>query len=223
MLNKSQQEILIRSAATGWVMEPDAKRLFALAGLPVPNNRWLKTREELPGLDLPWPVAAKIVSPSVVHKSEVGGVAIGLRTQNELEDFYHRMEPLPDFAGILVEELVAPGVELIIGAKTDKQFGPIILVGLGGITAELYDDVTIRLAPLDHSDVGAMIKKLKAGRLLTGFRGSPPIAMDQLSRVLIDFSHLVMDLAAEVASIDINPLICTPDGITIADARIMLA
>ncbi|MFO7605402.1 MAG: acetate--CoA ligase family protein [Desulfurivibrionaceae bacterium] len=216
-------EIIEAARPQGWVMEPEAKRILALGGIDVPRYRWAKSVDEAAAFcrDNGYPVAVKVVSPSVVHKSDAGGVAVGIRNEESLISVYERFSRLPDFAGVVVEEMVK-GVELIIGAKMDYQFGPVILLGMGGTGTEIYQDVTIRLAPLGEADVCAMFNRLKGRRLLEGYRNAEAVNMDKLSRTLLAFSALVMDMADHFESIDLNPVMCGKERCVAADARIIL-
>ncbi len=122
---------------------------------------------------------------------------------------------------MLIAEMVQ-GIELIIGAKNDFQFGPMILLGMGGIGVEIYKDVSLRMAPLKARDADNMINDLTARRLLTGYRGAQPINMNALKKTILSFSGLMMDLQDMAESIDLNPVICNAKSCIIADARIML-
>ncbi len=207
----------------GWVLEPQAKQLFSMAGLDVPRFAWAKAEAEALRFarEIGYPVVAKVVSPRIVHKSESNGVAVGLGTDAELSDAFRRFSEVEDFAGVLVEEMIS-GVELMVGAKMDYQFGPIILLGIGGTGVEIYRDITLRMAPLRSSDVESMVKGLKAGRLLKGYRGSEPINMGELTKLLLTFSDLAIELEEFIESIDLNPVICSSAACVVADARIML-
>jgi len=223
VLKKSIRSILASSRKRGWVMEPEAKRLLSLAGLPVPRFKWaagldpaLKAAERIG-----YPVAAKIVSPQVLHKSDIGGVVTHIGSEAALKEAYQRFSKVKGFAGILVEEMLA-GIELIVGAKIDYQFGPVILLGIGGTEAELYQDTSLRMAPLQETDVAAMVKCLRAHRFLEGYRGSAPVNLPELTRFMLAFSDLVMQLENEIESIDLNPVMCLADRCVAADARIML-
>jgi len=223
MLSNKIRTILDSARETGWVLEPEAKRLLALAGLKVPRFTLATTPEEALqfATEIGYPLAAKVVSPKILHKSDVAGVAVGIESEEILEGAFHRFSALEGFSGMLVEEMVS-GLELIIGAKIDYQFGPVILLGMGGTGVEIYKDVTMRMAPLKESDVRSMISGLRAHRLLEGFRGRPPIGMEALTRTLLDFSDLVMDVSDKIESADLNPVMCTADACIVADARILL-
>jgi succinyl-CoA synthetase beta subunit len=218
------KEILVASRATGWVLEPKAKELLAAAGLTVPRFTWAHEREEATRFarTIGYPVVAKVVSPAIIHKSEAGGVRIGIKDDEDLRAAYERFQSLPGFAGMLVEEMV-DGIELIVGAKVDYQFGPVILVGIGGTSVEIYKDTSIRMAPLVPQDVASMVHGLRAHQLLEGYRGSAPISAQALTAMLMAFSAFVMDCEAVIESIDLNPVKCTAERSIVADARIMLA
>ncbi|MEW6519748.1 MAG: acetate--CoA ligase family protein [Thermodesulfobacteriota bacterium] len=223
MLTRDMLDMLDGGRENGWLMEPQAKALLAAAALPVPRFAWAgdlqKSLQLAAGIG--YPLVAKVVSPAVVHKSEVGGVAVGLDSDGQLQHYYEQVCGLPGFAGLLLEEMAA-GVELIAGARIDRQFGLIMLLGIGGTSVEIYQDVAIRMAPLASSDVHAMLDELKGGRLLAGYRGREAVNREKLVRLLVDFTELAQDLVPYIESIDLNPLFCSGEGCVIADARIML-
>ncbi len=223
MVKKEILAILKTSEKWGWVLEPDAKRIFSLEGLDVPKFSVAKVPGDVSriGNEIGYPVVAKIVSPEVLHKSDVHGVAVDVNGDKDLEKIFDRFRKIERFEGMLVEEMIQ-GTELIIGAKHDYQFGPMILLGFGGTGVEIYKDVSLRMAPLDDKDVDSMIHGLKAKKLLEGYRGARPIDMKALKRLLIEFSGIVMKLKDFVESIDLNPVMCTPERCVIADARIIL-
>lgn len=223
MLNSEILEIIETSNAQGWVMEPEAKKIFSLAGIEVPCFKWAKGLEEALSFanHIGYPVVAKIVSPAIIHKSEKGGVIPNIKDGSHLHEVFSRFSLIDKFAGILIEERLE-GVELIIGGKMDYQFGPIVLMGIGGTAAEIYRDTSLRMAPLKRRDVVSMVEGLKSHQLLQGFRGSRPINLEKLSSMMIAFSTLLMELKDHVESIDLNPVMCTEDNCIVADARIML-
>ena len=149
MLTRETREIITASKASGWVLEPDAKRLFTLNGLDVPRFTWARTLKDaiLFAEEIGYPVVAKIVSPKVIHKSDVKGVAVGIDDDEQMRGTFERFSRIDGFAGMLVEEMAA-GIEVIVGAKVDYQFGPVILLGMGGTGVEIYRDVAVRMAPL---------------------------------------------------------------------------
>ncbi|MCK9295883.1 MAG: acetate--CoA ligase family protein [Desulfobulbaceae bacterium] len=223
MLKNEMMEMLRQARKNGWLMEPQAKALFASAALPVPRFAWARNLPESLqcAAVIGYPLVAKVVSPAVIHKSEAGGVAVGIADNRQLQQFYEKVSGLNGFAGLLLEEMVS-GTELIVGAKIDNQFGLVILLGIGGTSVEIYGDVAIRMAPLTPADVHSMLHELKGGRLLSGYRGKEAINKEELARVLVAFAGLVQDLVPYIESIDLNPLLCSGEGCVIADARIML-
>ncbi len=223
MLGPEQKAILESSRGAGWVLEPEAKRLLALAGLQVPRFRWVRTLEEArrSAAEIGYPVVAKVVSPEIVHKSDSGGVVAGIPGEAALTRSFERLSGLKGFDGLLVEEMLS-GLELIVGAKIDYQFGPVVLLGMGGTAVEIYRDTALRMAPLGRRDAESMMKALKARSLLDGYRGSEPVDPQALTRLLTRFSELVMELAEEIDSMDLNPVICSGERCVVADARIML-
>jgi len=223
MLKKSIRGILASSRKQGWVLEPEAKRLLSLAGIAVPRFKWATRLDQAlkAAQKIGYPVVGKIVSPQVLHKSDVGGVATHIDSEAALKDVFQRFSKLKGFAGILVEEML-DGIELIVGAKIDHQFGPVILLGIGGTRAELYQDTSLRMAPLQETDVAAMAKCLRAHQFLEGYRGSAPVNLPELTRMLMAFSDMVMKLENEIESIDMNPVMCLADRCVVADARFIL-
>jgi len=146
---------------------------------------------------------------------------VGIESDEALKETYRRFSAVDGFKGVHVEEMVS-GLELIVGAKIDYQFGPVVLLGIGGTGVEIYKDVTVRMAPLQEKDVTSMVKSLKARQLLEGYRGSEGVDLGDLTRLLIAFSDLVMGLANEIESIDLNPVKCTKEKCVVVDARIIL-
>jgi acyl-CoA synthetase (NDP forming) len=222
--SRAEMRLIIEAArADGWVLEPDAKRLFRLAGFDVPRLTLARTPEEANRFarEIGYPVVAKVVSPRVLHKSDVGGVVVGIADAGRLEEVFRRFQGMEGFVGMIVEETVS-GIELILGAKIDFQFGPMILLGMGGTGVEIYQDVALRMAPLSGKDVRAMIAGLKARRLLDGYRGAEKVDREKLTETVLAFAAVVMELQEWIASIDINPLLCSSRRCTVADARILL-
>jgi len=161
----------IPNQRSGWVLEPDAKHLLRTAGLKVPEFKVCRKAGEAVSWagKIGYPVAAKVVSPKAMHKSEVKGVVVGIGDDDALRGAYKRFRRIDGFCGMLVESIAA-GVEVIVGAKIDYQFGPIILLGMGGTAVEIYQDIAIRMAPLIERDVRSMVGSLKARALLEGHR-----------------------------------------------------
>jgi len=224
MLNAGMTDIIEAARKDGWVLEPDAFRLLQSAGVPVPRFAWGRSRPEAfaAAETIGYPVVAKVVSPQILHKSEVQGVAPGIPNAERLAEIYDRFSRLPGFEGMVVAEMLS-GHELILGAKNDFQFGPVILLGIGGTAVEIYKDTVTRMAPLKARDVQAMLGCLRGHRLLTGHRGVAGVNVPKLTEMMLRFADLVMALGDRIDSIDLNPVFCSPERCMVADARIILA
>ena len=223
MLTGEMQSIVEKARETGWILEPDAKRMLECAGVNVPNFSMAATVENaLAAADrIGYPVVAKVVSAAIIHKSDVGGVKVGIQDASQLAAVFEKFSTFKEFAGILVEEMLT-GTELIVGATDDYQFGPVILMGIGGTGVEIYRDTVIRMAPITEADVHAMVAGLKGADLLKGYRGEAPVNIPDLTRLMLAFSELVMGLEDDMTSIDLNPVKCTGSRCVVADARIIL-
>ncbi|PKN79664.1 MAG: acetyl-CoA synthetase [Deltaproteobacteria bacterium HGW-Deltaproteobacteria-1] len=223
MLKKEITEIIDKSRQWGWVLEPDAQKIFSLYGFKTPKYGVAKEADQAVSIahQIGYPVVAKIVSPAVVHKSDVKGVVVGIKDDETLVSTLDRLSKIDGFVGMLIAEMVK-GIELIIGAKNDFQFGPMVLLGMGGVGVEIYKDVSLRMAPLKDRDADHMIQELTARKLLTGYRSSEPINMNALKKTIVNFSKLMMDLQDIVESVDLNPVMCTAKTCTVVDSRIML-
>jgi len=223
MLTSGFTDLLERYASIGWVLEPDAKRVLSEAGIPVPKHLWVSEESRALAFaeETGYPLVAKAVSPDILHKSDAGAVVTGIRSEQELRRAYARLAGMQGARGVLVEETVS-GLELILGAKMDEQFGPVVMVGFGGTGVEIYQDTVIRMAPLDEGQTEAMLDCLHGRQLLHGYRGKPGVHMVELIACIVRFSRLLMNLDEAVDSMDINPLMCSESGCIAADARIML-
>jgi hypothetical protein len=216
-------DILNKSRAHGWVMEPHAKDLLRTYRLPTTRFFWEKSLDaSLEGAkEVGYPLVAKVVSPDILHKSDVGGVVVGVEDSRELEEVYHRMSGLKGFQGLLLDQMVQ-GVEMIVGAKEDPQFGTVVVVGIGGTSVEVYKDVSIRMAPVSVGEAMSAIGSIKGRKLLEGYRGNEPANKEKLAELIVSFSHMAIDLRDEVESIDLNPVLCDREKAVIADARFVL-
>lgn len=214
---------------TGPIDEAGAKRLLGAAGIPFAAERVARTRDEAAAAasEIGFPVVLKVLSSDIAHKSEVGGVVLGLRNADEVASGYDAMmarvrERAPDarIAGALVARMIEGGIETVIGTKRDPIFGPVVVFGLGGVYVEVLKDVTLRLAPVDHATAKDMIRAIKGYPLLAGARGKPRADLDALAAALVALSRFAA-AHAEVASAEINPFIALPDGGVAVDALIM--
>lgn len=166
-----------------------------------------------------YPVALKIISKKIIHKTEKKAVITGIKNEDELKQALDHLKTLPGFEGVLVQEMLS-GTEIIIGGKTDEQFGPTILFGLGGIFVEVFKDYSIRICPITKKDARQMIEDIKARPLLEGTRGQKAVDKKELIDTLMKVSKLLMH--EKISELDINPLIITKKGIIAVDARIIL-
>ena len=223
MLSNEIGQILDRSRPAGWVLEPDALHLLSLAGITVPQFTWARTPAEAlqAAAAIGYPVVAKVVSPEILHKSDVDGVAVGIQDDAQMADTFNRFSTFKGFVGTIIEQTVN-GIELIVGGKIDYQFGPVVLLGIGGTGVEVYQDTTLRMAPVTEDDVRSMVDSLKGGKLLGGFRGTAPISLEKLSQLVKTFSELLMEIEERIESVDLNPVMCTAEACVVADARIVL-
>ena len=228
MMNFMAREIIKKGMERGWLLEPEAKELCRTYGLPVGEWKVVKTAEEAKaaGREMGYPLVMKIVSPDVIHKSDVGGVILNIKTGSEAEDAFRKMEGIRKrtgcrLEGVRMERMAPQGTETIMGAKRDPQFGPVILFGLGGIFVEVFKDVSFRVAPITRDDAMEMITELKAYPILKGIRGRRPSDTEGIVDSLLKVSSMMMDVA-EVKELDLNPTIVYEKGCRIVDARVIL-
>ncbi|MFA6116869.1 MAG: acetate--CoA ligase family protein [Sphingomonas sp.] len=210
--------------------EREAKAVLASYGIPVATDQVVRSADSAvdAATALGFPVVLKVESPDIPHKTEAGVVRLGLTDERGVRHAYAeiiaaaaRLEPPPHIAGVLVQPMIAKGVELVIGAQNDPTFGPMVVVGLGGVMVELIKDSAAELAPVNRDQAGAMLRRLKGYTLLTGFRGSAPVDIEAIERIIVAVSELAFDQADRIAEIDVNPVICRPDGAVAVDALIV--
>jgi acetyltransferase len=208
-------------AAAGKLTERQGKEILAAYGIPVTREALARSEEDAAGLakSLGYPVVLKVESTGIAHKTEAGGVKIDIRDEAALRRGYREMlrdvqahRPQAVIAGVLVQEMIRHGKEMIVGMSRDAQFGPVIVVGIGGIFVEALRDVAMRVAPLTKGDALDMIGELKGYRLLEGMRGEPASDIDGLAEALCRFSRLAMDAPDEIRAIDVNPLVVFEKG-----------
>ena len=178
--------------------------------------------------DIGFPVVLKVISPQILHKSDAGGVILNIRDEEELEVEYEKLvekvgrrEPSAKVVGILVEKMMPTSTEVIVGGIRDRQFGPSIMFGIGGIFTEIYDDVAFRVAPIDKIDALNLIHELKGSKILEGARGKPPADVDSIINVMINASSLMMEHDS-ISQLDLNPVIAYSDSVCAVDSRIVL-
>jgi acetyltransferase len=212
--------------------EADSKALLRAAGIALPDEVLVKERSELDAATarVGFPMVMKIQSPDIAHKSEVGGVRVNITTKGEvflafeaLLNNARKHRPEAAIQGVLLGPMAKKGVEIIVGTMTDKTFGPVVMVGLGGITTELFRDVVYRPAPVGAEEAGAMLAGLKAAPLLSGFRGAAKADVAALAQFIADVSLLAARHAQEIAEIELNPVLVHSEGqgVTIVDALVV--
>jgi acyl-CoA synthetase (NDP forming) len=213
------------------LLENEAQQICALHHIPTPKSGKVSSASEaiLKAKEIGFPVVLKIISPQILHKSDVGGVILNIKDEKELEAQYEKLlveigkrEPSAKILGILVEKMMPPSTEVIVGGIRDSQFGPSIMFGIGGIFAEIYDDVAFRVAPIDKIDASNLVHEIKGYKILEGARGKPPADLNSLINVLISVSDLMMEHDA-ISQLDLNPVIVYSDGVCAVDVRIILA
>lgn len=213
-----------------WLPEPEALRLLATYDLPVIPHRLARSPDEAAAAaqDLGCPVALKIVSPVILHKSDVGGVVLNVPTPGDARAAFTRIREhvtrhMPNAAmdGVLVAQMARPGTEVILGLLRDPQFGPAVMAGLGGVFVELYKDVAFRLLPLTPAAARAMLLELKAAPLLTGYRGQPPRDLDALATCACAVTRIAA-AHPEIQEMDLNPVLAYERGCVIVDAKILV-
>jgi acetyltransferase len=223
---------ILGPAPAGYLDEAQALAVLAAYGLPVPAHRVCATPEQAVRFaeDVGFPVTLRVVSPQIIHKSEVKGVALHLANAGMVRSAFERMlrylavaVPGAEIRGLLVRRMIPAGHELILGAKRDPAFGPTLMFGLGGIHVELFGDVTFGLAPIDGASAARMVRNVRAFRLLEGMRGASPADIENIQECLQRLGQLVTDFP-RIAELDINPLIAGPaeTGNAVADVRIRL-
>jgi acetyltransferase len=212
--------------------EDDAKQLLATYGITVAQPRPARMADEAASLagEIGYPVVLKILSPQITHKTDVGGVALDLPDEKAVRSAFQQIvnsarEQRPDatIEGVTVQRMVTAvhGVELIVGVKRDPVFGPVMMVGFGGIAAEIFRDRALELPPLNERLARRMLESLRSWPLLSGYRGRPVVNIDLLVETLMRFSYLVAHLP-EIQEVDINPLLATPNEIIALDARVLV-
>lgn len=211
-----------------------AFRLLESFGIPVVPTLLARSAEEAATLSerIGFPVALKIESPQIAHKSDVGGVALGLSSPAEVRDAFCRIHdhvttklPTVEIAGILVQRMAPEGVEMILGVKRDPLFGPVVVCGFGGVLVELLKDVAIAIPPISRQQAQSLLMGLRGWPLLTGLRGKPPADVDALCDAIVCVSQLAVGLGEQLLALDINPLVvhATHHGVIAVDALLQIA
>jgi acyl-CoA synthetase (NDP forming) len=210
--------------------EIEAKDMLKEAGVSVVETRLAKSKDEAVAIsrELGFPIVLKIASSDVVHKSDAGGVKLGLKTAQQVGKAYDdimksikQKYPEAKIQGVSVQKMARPGVEVIIGMSKDAQFGPVLMFGLGGVLVEILKDVSFRIVPLAKRDAKEMIREIKGYPLLEGYRGSEPVDVFNLENLILKVSSFV-EQHPEVKELDLNPIFAYKDGAVAVDARVIL-
>ncbi|SDP72346.1 acetate--CoA ligase family protein [Desulforhopalus singaporensis] len=233
VVSKPQSGTVTSASAGGALNEFDSKQLLSRYGIPITKEKVANSTEE--AIDIAYtigfPVVMKILSADIPHKSDSGGVRIGLKDEESIRTAYKELVDLPKKLGVeqpadgvLVQEMVPGGVEVILGTVNDSNFGPLIMFGAGGIYAEVFKDIAFRLAPLTHQNAEELLAETKIAKVLSGVRGKQEADKGALIDCILQLSQLAVDLESSVGEIDINPLIVLPkgQGVRVVDALVRL-
>ena len=229
-IDSSRIRTVIETATTrlgedgGWLEPVEVESILAAAGLALPRSRLVLDEKDAvaAAADMGGPIALKVVAPSALHKSDVGGVLLGLEGADAVAEGFRRVwDSVPDPEAVLVQEMVGGGHEVLIGMTEDPNFGPLIVFGMGGVLVELLDDVAFRIHPLTDTEARAMILSIRTARLLQGYRSLPPGDLNALEEALLRVSSLITVLP-EMVELDLNPVkvLAPGEGVRPVDARI---
>ncbi len=211
--------------------EIESKQVLAAAGIPVAESHLATTAEEAgkAAKKVGFPVVIKIVSPDITHKSDVGGVRLGLESKKEVIAAFEEMlaavrevQPKARIDGVAVQHMAPRSAEVIIGMSKDPQFGPVLMFGLGGVLVEVLKDVAFRIVPLEPRDARQMVREIKGYPVLEGVRGQPPADVAALESLILKLSEFV-EANPQIEELDLNPVFAYPDGVIAVDARIVVS
>jgi len=228
----TKQQVVEKAKSEGrsLLTEIEAKELLKQAGVNVIDTKLAASSEEAISISrqFGFPVVLKIASSDIVHKSDAGGVKLGLKTSKQVGKAYDdilaaisQKHPQAMIQGVSVQKMARPGVEVIIGMSRDAQFGPVLMFGLGGIMVEILKDVSFRIVPLTRRDAREMIREIKGYPLLEGYRGQEPVDVSNLEELLLKVSNFV-EQNPKVKELDLNPIFAYNDGAVAVDARVIL-
>jgi len=220
-----------RSQGRTLLTEIESKQVLQEAGIPVviaalalDSKAAAKAAQKMG-----FPAVLKIISPDIVHKSDVGGVLLGLESNEEVERAFDEImaavkaaQPDARTQGVAVQKMAPPGTEVIIGMSKDPQFGPVMMFGLGGVFVEVLKDVTFRIVPLEPRDAREMVREIKGFAVLEGVRGQPAADLGALENLILRISEFI-EAHPEVEELDLNPVLAYPDGALAVDARIVVS
>ncbi len=212
--------------------EMEAKDLLEKYGVNFPKRAVAKSREEVAekAKGVGFPLVMKILSPDIIHKTDVGGVILNIKNEEEALKAWDQImknvsEKAPNarIEGVLLEEMIEGGHEVIIGGLRDPVFGPVVMFGgLGGIYVELFEDVSFRLAPIDELEAEEMLKETKGYKILSGYRGMPRGDIEGLKKLLVNVSKIMAE-RDDILELDLNPVRVFPDRVVVLDAKVIIA
>jgi len=214
-----------------FLLEPESKQLMKEIGIITTDFQVAKNSKEAIKVasEIGFPVVMKILSPQIIHKTDAGGVKLNINSEKETAVAFKEIlvsakkyDSKAEIRGVLIEKMVKPSTEIIVGVTRDPTFGPAIMFGLGGIFVELLKDVSFRIAPIKVEDAREMIHEIKALPMLQGFRGGPNVKLELIVDVLMKISKLSIDYMDDILEIDLNPIFAYEDKILTVDARIIL-
>ncbi|HET8943248.1 MAG TPA: acetate--CoA ligase family protein [Dehalococcoidia bacterium] len=220
-----------RSQGRTVLTEIESKQILAEAGIPVAAAQLAKTPAEAAELAVKggFPAVLKIVSPEITHKSDIGGVKVGLGSAEEVRTAFaeivaaaKKADPKAIIEGVAVQKMAPAGTEVIVGMSKDPQFGPVLRFGLGGIFVEVLKDVAFRIVPLEPRDARQMVREIKGFPVLQGVRGQPPADVAALEGLILKLSEFV-EAHPEIEELDLNPVFAYADGVIAVDARIVIS
>lgn len=216
---------------TRFLTEIESKELLKRAGIPVIEAKLATTKKQAisMGKELGFPVVLKVISADVIHKSDSGGVRLGLgnstqvgRAYSDIMSSVRQRYPQATIQGISVQPMAPPGIEVIIGMSTDPQFGPVIMFGLGGVLVEILKDVSFRIVPVTRRDAAEMVREIKGYPILAGFRGQKPASVPALEELIVKVSQFI-ESNPQIRELDLNPVFAYENKAVAVDARVVLA
>ena len=219
-----------RKESRSVLTEMESKELLRSLGIPTTQMRLATSKEEAVAMsrEIGYPSVLKVSSEDISHKSDAGGVKVGLADEAAVAQAYDDIMascrakfPQAVIEGVTVQDQARPGLEVIVGMATDPQFGPVLMFGLGGVWVEVLKDVSFKIAPLTKGDAAKAVREIKAARLLDGFRGSEPVDTSALEDILMRVSDFVVK-TPQVKEMDLNPIFAYSKGAVAVDARVIL-
>lgn len=208
--------------------EYESRKELKKYGMPMGNFSLAKTEDDLKEKlkEVNFPLVMKIVSDQIIHKTEAGGVKLNVGSEEEAVEAFHELikngknyDPNAEIEGVFVSEMVPKGVEVIIGATRDKQFGPVVMFGLGGIFVEIFKDVEFRMAPIAEMEALELMNSIQASPMLDGARGMKPVNKEELANFIVQLGNFMVE-NPDVVEIDLNPVICYDNKVESLDASI---